>query len=711
MKWLKNTDINIIQKDRNIMKKIYNHFFSSKNNLYVIDNNNQIGLITYNSFITNITNIDKMIDYDICKIFVDADVDKENFKNDHILVINDSNEIICEYYKKQFDTLDIDNDRWDYLYKDNDKVIDYLRSQKMKKVIVLGSLKEKVFNYIKMYGNEFEVENDINNIEDYLKSVNEDCLIIDTDNSLIEFKKELIRSKNILSCVKDSNNILSLNELCNYSEYFYFINTLNNKIDIHVFYFPDIKEMENITYEEKLRIAFDHHYRYYYDRYRENKKIKNLLQMVLGDLFSDEFIESRNYMPNIILRNGRCFLEDSNNPYCSSYNGLRRTAYQNGDNSFNLNVFGPCMIFGALVDDENTIPSLLQKNINLLNFDYKVNNYGARAIDFAENIRTLGGITIKNNDQFVFVISPKEKEILEKMGYYDSISLLPVLNNPELKNYFIDEPVHCNHQANKKIAEFIQMKIEKNLLKISPENKEISQPLIVPKQQNVFKNNKYLNEYLEFLDQFSGFDGHVGCILMNCNPFTYGHYNLINFASEKVDRLYVFVVQENKSVFSFEDRFEMVRSGCEGFNNVIVIPSGKIFASSMLFPEYFNKEDNPEVSIDVSLDRELFTQYIAPKLNITTRFVGEENVDKVTHAFNKNLKENLPLYGIDVLEIPRFKDNQGNEISAKNVRKAMNEGNIEKLMELVPLTTLNIIEKKYMINKNNDDSNIKKKVN
>ena len=58
-----------------------------------------------------------------------------------------------------------------------------------------------------------------------------------------------------------------------------------------MFEFPDIEELTNLTDDEKRRIKFDHHYRYYYDRYKDDKRIEELLRRVFGDLFSDEFIE------------------------------------------------------------------------------------------------------------------------------------------------------------------------------------------------------------------------------------------------------------------------------------------------------------------------------------------------------------------------------------------------------------------------------------
>ena len=180
---------------------------------------------------------------------------------------------------------------------------------------------------------------------------------------------------------------------------------------------------------------------------------------------------------------------------------------------------------------------------------------------------------------------------------------------------------------------------------------------------------------------------------MNCNPFTFGHYSLIDFASKQVKQLFVIVVQDDKSTFSFEDRFKMVCDGCQNFSNVVVIPSGKIFGSSMIFPEYFNRDEKTDVVIDVTLDREIFTDYIAPTLNVKKRFIGEEKVDAITASYNRELKSNLPLYGIEVIEVPRFKSNDGDPISAKAVREALNVNDWKTVSQLVPPTTLQTLKK------------------
>ena len=136
----------------------------------------------------------------------------------------------------------------------------------------------------------------------------------------------------------------------------------------------------------------------------------------------------------------------------------------------------------------------------------------------------------------------------------------------------------------------------------------------------------------------------------------------------------------------------MVQNGCKDFSNVTVIPSGKIFGSSMIFPEYFNREEKTDVTIDVSLDREIFTDYIAPTLNVKKRFVGEEKTDIITASYNRELKNNLPLYGIEVIEIPRFTDRNGQSISAKIVRNALENNDWDTISQLVPPTTIEVLQ-------------------
>lgn len=202
-------------------------------------------------------------------------------------------------------------------------------------------------------------------------------------------------------------------------------------------------------------------------------------------------------------------------------------------------------------------------------------------------------------------------------------------------------------------------------------------------------------EFETFIEKLRSYslagDENNGAIVMNCNPFTYGHQFLIEEVSRQVDRLFILVLQENLSDFSFDDRFSMVVSGVQHLNNVTVLPSGKFIISSKTFPEYFKKDSLQNENIDASLDIGLFGTRIAPALNVKTRFVGDEPFCKVTNAYNIQMKEILPKYGIEFKIIPRKKIGD-TAVSASRVRKLMKENNTGELMKLVPLTTINYLK-------------------
>ena len=154
------------------------------------------------------------------------------------------------------------------------------------------------------------------------------------------------------------------------------------------------------------------------------------------------------------------------------------------------------------------------------------------------------------------------------------------------------------------------------------------------------------------------------------------------------------VVSEDKSEFTFDERFELVRRGTKKFHNVEVLPSGKFVISQRTFSGYFNKENLQDVQVDSSQDVEIFAREIAPALGVTIRFVGEEPEDSVTRQYNENMENILPRYNIKFCEIPR-RDINGEIISAKRVRAAIKSGDFDKVKKLVPATTFKYLREKY----------------
>ena len=199
------------------------------------------------------------------------------------------------------------------------------------------------------------------------------------------------------------------------------------------------------------------------------------------------------------------------------------------------------------------------------------------------------------------------------------------------------------------------------------------------------------NGFNSWLNSLEKHEGVVGAAVMNCNPFTLGHRYLVEEAAKRVDHLDVFVVSEDRSRFTFSDRFEMVRRGTEDIANVTVQPSGDYMISHATFPTYFMKDDVDAEKVNASLDLVIFAEKIAPALNITRRFVGTEPYCPITNKYNELMKELLPQRGIEVVELERLRG-----ISASRVRAAMEAGDLETVSGLVPESTFEMIRERYM---------------
>lgn len=174
-----------------------------------------------------------------------------------------------------------------------------------------------------------------------------------------------------------------------------------------------------------------------------------------------------------------------------------------------------------------------------------------------------------------------------------------------------------------------------------------------------------------------------GVVVMNCNPFTLGHRYLIEQAAKQVERLFVMVVREDCSLFAYAERKAMVEQGVAHLKNVTVIDGSEYAISQATFPTYFLKRLDDAADTQMLLDLDLFRRHIAPALGATVRFVGTEPTDRLTRRYNQLMHEVLA----DVRETARL-EKEGNAVSASRVRKAMEQGDMNVIRQLVPPTTL-----------------------
>ena len=189
--------------------------------------------------------------------------------------------------------------------------------------------------------------------------------------------------------------------------------------------------------------------------------------------------------------------------------------------------------------------------------------------------------------------------------------------------------------------------------------------------------------------------GTVGAAVMNCNPFTRGHRYLIETAAKECDRLYIFVLSEDKSEFSAADRMAMVKLGTADLPNVTVLPTGPYLISSATFPTYFLQDRESAEQVHCLLDIEIFSHYYAPKFGITRRYVGTEPLSPMTNQYNEALKKYLP-DSITLREIPRL-EADGMPISASAVRAALARKDVSALEKLLPETTAHYLQEQLSL--------------
>lgn len=192
---------------------------------------------------------------------------------------------------------------------------------------------------------------------------------------------------------------------------------------------------------------------------------------------------------------------------------------------------------------------------------------------------------------------------------------------------------------------------------------------------------------------------HTNCagIVINANPCTNGHVYLAEQAAKQSDWLYVFVLSEDISYFSFKDRFSLVEQAFAHIPNVTIFPTDNYLVSKATFPTYFLKDPELVDKAYLGIDLLIFRNYIAPSLNIKKRFVGTEPNCSSTQLYNQAMKYWLQDASvsqhpqIEVIEVERKVFDEA-AISASRVRALIKTGQFEQIKPLVPAPTWQLIE-------------------
>lgn len=400
------------------------------------------------------------------------------------------------------------------------------------------------------------------------------------------------------------------------------------------------------------------------------------------DLYTADYAAGiKNIDFQVETESGKSMLKDCRSEYYNVVSGERVTCGCPKKYKKTIYFIGPCFIYGRYVEDKNTIESILQTFYNESGYQVRVVNCGSVSYEGPEHIdlemTRIMDLPLKAGDILLIYLKGDKVSVPE-------INLMDVLETKDVNvEWMLDNPMHCNHKINAMYAEAICEALRPVLLEGTGKsclNKNCD-----------FIRTLYIDRY------FQRFNPHeynkIGAIVMNCNPFTFGHRYLIEQAIEKVDFLIIFVVEENRSTFSFLERFAMVSEGTADLENVMAAPSGPYILSQTTFPEYFVKAADEDLIKNTENDITIFAEKIAQHLNIKYRFVGEEPEDAVTSQYNDAMKKILPEHGIELIEIPR-KEQDGRYISASFARELLEDNNIDAFKEFVPQSTMRVLFQK-----------------
>jgi [citrate (pro-3S)-lyase] ligase len=466
---------------------------------------------------------------------------------------------------------------------------------------------------------------------------------------------------------------------------------------------PSILEQHILIHK---RVTFN-----YFDMNGLNTK---LLYQYYNDLpnCNKEYIESVFVpaLPKVIQKNGAYYLVDIENQYCNVIGGIRFTTDNPVQYDHTIYFFGDCRACGVYTEDQYTIESQLQRKLNSQPLNkkvYRVLNHSDRR-PYIDCLKRILNTNFFDNDIIILL----NYDMDFGLKYYLNSNMIQYSNivsafdRPHDQGEIFFDHNHMNHRGYKLLTNKIYDVLSKPFCSSEDQAKRGYLLKALPHKKKTVKlkigsNDKSeLSDYISFLkNEVVVQKGIIGAIVMNCNPFTNGHRYLIEQACTQCDYLYVFVVEEDKSYFSFKDRFMLVKAGTSDISNVGVLPGGKFIISSITLPGYFTKESDIYQKIDASQDLNIFVDSIAPALNITKRFVGEEPLDPVTNQYNHAMHEILPKSGITVVEIPRKNSTDGNPISASRVRKALKSADFEIISHLVPDSTLEYLKTQLIVSK------------
>lgn len=713
----------LINRDEITLTKLWNFFSPDiSRTIYVIEQDKLYGIITFGDFkrhyffTKNFQLINKNFQYINIDAMDSAEYIFKSYHNISTLPVINSNLNICyelvkqtkingstkhiNPYKKEYNILSYCiYKEWQLLSHvspDDNEIFELFQHSNLCSIFITTNYIEyllqsfiniiNLYNKIAIFDDLYELIKDkisnnqiyIVKIEDFRWDEKDNCLKNEAIDDTIEIILScfLYKPHNVEYVSNSSKKIPLMSVYSQFTEFYHgsdydIVHNILPKleeynIDVLVLEEPFDSELKNITYKKNFSRALKDN----------DTDIKNFLRYENINSYIKEYDNI-----NTININGYLQYADHSGDCFNILGGIRKTIGNNVNNSKKIYMFGPCNIFGIFSSDKHTISSYLQEKLK----HYNVVNYGNIWSTISLRMRQC---IYHQND--IIIIYAKSRDIYHQHNI-QTYSLVEIYNNNNISQNIWDSHNHYNALINKYIANYIYTILQKNILTKLYSTRKSDLKINFNLSNKIYNEN--LNHWIESIKSNTSFiskEATIGCIVMNCNPFTLGHLYLIEYAQKQVDFLYLFILEEDKSFFSFKDRINMVKEGTKHLKNTFVFSSGSFIISSTTMPGYFEKDTLQDVILDATTDLHIFASTIASSLNIKVRFAGKEPIDKFTNQYNQAMKQLLPQYGIRFLEIER-KQLDTQVISASLVRLHLKNKQFDEIKKLVPISTYNYI--------------------
>lgn len=400
-----------------------------------------------------------------------------------------------------------------------------------------------------------------------------------------------------------------------------------------------------------------------------------------GELLLQEDYKNETAQNELIYGENNFECKNIEGKYFNATNRRRKTCYQPKEYVGTIYFIGTCTVIGACVEDQNTIESYMQRTLLDKGYLYRVENCGSMIREDSEIDKRLEEIDrFGENDIVVYQASGMKMTV-----GMERISLEKIFEQYNVPNIWVaDGYMHCGHKVNRLISDSIFELIEPVLIRNKKDCYNKKADINIRDIMKDYIWVKYLDYYFPSFQ--IGKYGTVGAVVVSCSPFHKGHRYLIEQAKKEVEALIIFVLAEDQSLFSFEERFHLVIEGTKDIENVFVVPGQDFVLSKNNFPEHYTKKYFPGTAVNAEYDIHIFSDFIADPLHITHRFAGEGAQGRINKVYYDAMRKILSQKGIRFVEIPRLVID-GERVCTKQIQKYLEDEEYDKAFSLVPEST------------------------